>query len=663
MKRVAPLLLSLALARGAPAVDIDRLKALTLEDLANVPVSIASRVARPVRDTAAAVYVITREDIRRSPAESLPDLLREVPGLDVGRIDANTWAVGIRGFNGRYANKLLVLVDGRSVYASLFSGVLWGLQDLLLEDIERIEVIRGPGASVWGANAVNGVINIITRSSEDTHGNLVTLTAGEKGRYRIGARHGGALGDRADYRFWVQQHHRRDGTFENGDEAYDHALDQRLGFRIDGLAGDDDSYSLIGGVHRAQSAVTVNFIDASTGLTVPQKSNSQSRGGYLIGRWRHARDEGGWSLQLYYDHQWYDATNERERAFDIEFQDERLIGGDHQLTWGLGYRWLEDDVGGQPGFLEVHPPRNRRALYSLFAEDEIQLADHWRLNLSARAEYSTVSDADLQASARLLWKPRQDVTWWGALSRASRIPAVAERGVFAPVIGRPGSARSNGLPVVSAFIGNPDFDAENMTSLELGYRHEWSRALSLDVSAFFYRYEGLRSIEPGTPELVGDHLLVPLLVDDRLDAWSRGLELSLDWRFSQTGRLRLNGSLLDLRRELDPESGDIVSRPGQNNAPEGQFNLLLSTRPATRWSFDARLRYVGGLPADTQRITDYWALDMQLRWDPAPGLSIALKARNLFDNGRIEFHDELNQRTTSTQEGASYSVNLEWSFD
>ncbi len=663
--RAAWWVLSLMIVGAAHATDIERLKALPLEDLAALPVSIASRAARPLRDTAAAVYVLTREDIQRSPADSLPGLLREVPGLNVARIDANTWAVSIRGFNGRYANKLLVLIDGRSIYTSLFSGVSWGLQDLPMEEIERIEVIRGPGASVWGANALNGVINIITRASEDTPGSLVGLTVGDGGSYRFVGRHGGELGERVDYRLWGQQRWRRDGHFENGERAYDHALDQRLGLRIDGLAGDDDDFLISAGLYRDQTAVTANRIDLRGGQTRPERSNNQSHGGFLLARLHHARTDGGWSAQFYYDHNYYDATRERERVIDIEFQDERPFEDRHRLTWGLGFRWLEDEVIGLPGFVRVTPMRHSRRLYSLFAEDEILLDPDWTLNLSTRAEYSSVSGASLQPAARLLWQPRAEFTLWASLASASRIPAVAEGGIFAPVFGTPPSAASGDLAVIGAFTGNPDFDAERMTSFELGCRREWSRHLSLDIAAFHAVYHGLRSIEPGAPDFtrLPGAILVPLNVDDRLDAWSRGIEVSADWRFSTQGRLRVNGTLLDLNRRPRADSRDIVARPGQNNSPSTQFNLMLSTRPAPDWWFDARLRHVGALPADTERIDAYWALDLQLLWKPVSNLSLALKARNLFGGGGIEFRDELNQRTSSTREGPTYAVNLTWTFE
>ncbi len=650
--------------RALLAVDVDTLKSLALEDLADIQVSIASRGAHALKDTAAAVYVITHEDIARSPADSVAELLRDAPGLNVARIDANTWAVSIRGFNGRYANKLLVLVDGRSVYTPLFSGVFWILRDMPLEDIDRIEVIRGPGASVWGANAVNGVINIITRSSEDTRGNLVSVAGGDPQTLRVGLRHGGSIDSDSDYRVWAQLRAHRKGVYDDGREANDSGRDGRLGFRVDGLTGNGDSYSFSGGLYRNEAGVTANVIDVRSGFSVPSDSVNQSRGGHLQASWQRMLDQGGDELKLYYDSNWYDATHERLRVLDIEYLAAYPLGGRQVFNWGMGYRWVSDSVAGQPRFLEILPADHDRHLYSLFAEDEIRLAERWSLALSARFEYSDVSGVDLQPSARLLWKPRDDVSLWAALSRATRTPAVAERHIFAPILGVPANPPESPLPVVGAFVGNPAFRSEQVTSWEMGYRAMLTPRVSLDLAVFYSRYRDLRSVEPGERVLdpVAGYVLLPLNVENRLDAASRGLELSLDWRLSAATRLRFNWSWLDLDRQPRPDSRDPVSRPGQNTSPEHQLGLALSASPAAAWLLDMRLRYVAGLPADTQRISDYWSLDVQLGWEPAPGFRLTVSARNLFDAGHMEFYDELNQRTASTPVEPAYMLKMVWEF-
>ena len=664
MRRVLWIAVLCLASRVLPAVDVDALKSLALEDLADIQVSIASRGSHALKDTAAAVYVITHEDIVRSPADSVAELLRDVPGLNVARIDANTWAVSIRGFNGRYANKLLVLVDGRSVYTPLFSGVYWILQDMLVEDIDRIEVIRGPGASVWGANAVNGVINIITRSSEDTRGSLVSVTGGDPQTQRIGLRHGGAIDSDTDYRLWVQRRAHRNGHFDTGREANDGGRDDRLGFRVDGLTDKGDSYNVSGGLYRNEAGVTANVIDMRSGFSVPVDRVNQSHGGHLSASWQRMRERGGDELKLYYDWNWYDATRERFRVLDIEYLAEYPLGETQAFNWGLGYRWVSDSVAGQPLFLEITPADHDRHLYSLFAEDQIQLAERWSLALSARLEYSNVSGVDLQPSARLLWKPRDDVSLWAAVSRATRTPAVAERHIFAPVLGTPADPPERPLPVVGAFVGNPAYRSEQVTTWEMGYRAMPTPQVSIDLAIFYSRYRDLRSVEPGALVVnpLSGYVLLPLNVENRLDAASRGLELSLDWRMSAATRLRFNWSWLDLDRQPRADSQDPVSRPGQNTSPEHQLGLALSTRPAAGWLLDLRLRYTGGLPADTQPVADYWALDMQLAWEPAPGFRLALSARNLFDAGHMEFYDELNQRTASTRVDPAYMLKMVWEF-
>ncbi len=646
------------------AADVDTLKSLALEDLADMPVSIASRGTHTLRDTAAAVYVITHEDIARSPADSVAELLRGVPGLNVARIDANTWAVSIRGFNGRYANKLLVLVDGRSVYTPLFSGVYWDLQDMPVEDIDRIEVIRGPGASVWGANAVNGVINIITRASEDTQGDLVTVTGGVPWSSRIALRHGGSIDPGTDYRLWVRQRMHGNGGFDDGGKAHDNGRDLRAGFRVDGLTASGDSYSLSGGLYNKDAGVTANVIDVHSGDSLAVESINQSRGGYLLASWQRPREWGGESWKLYYDANEFDATGERLQALDIEFFADYAPSGMHGLNWGIGYRWVRDSVAGQPLFLEIKPADHDRHLYSLFLEDDIRFAKRWSLALSARAEYSNVSGIDLQPSARMLWKPREAISLWAAVSRATRRPAVAERHIFAPVFGIPPNPPTGPRPVIGAFVGSPDFASERVTSWELGYRDMVTPRLSIDIAIFYSRYRDLRSIEPGDfiPDHLPDYLVLPLNVENRLDASSRGIEFSLDWRMSVDTRLLFNWSWLDLHRQPRPDSRDLFSRPGQNTSPAHQFSLALSTRPAPDWLLDTRLRYVGALPADAQPVSDHWSLDIRFAWKPTAGFSLALSARNLFDAGHMEFYDELNRRTSSTRVDPTYALKMVWKF-
>src|ERR1700730_2447096 len=448
--------------------------ALSMEDLMNVQVTSVSKRTQKVADAAAAIFVITQEDLRRSGATSIPEALRLVPGLEVARIDENKWAIGSRGFNGRFDNKLLVLIDGRSVYTPLFSGVYWNVQDVMLEDIDRIEVIRGPGATLWGANAVNGVINIITKKAKATQGGLVTAGGGTEERGSGSARYGSKFGNNTHYRVYGKYFDWGPSNYANGATANDGWNALRGGFRADWAPSGPNSLTFEGDLYRSNynETVTVPSLSAPYSNTFP--NNGVYSGGNILGRWNHATEAGSMSLQMYYDHTTTVDNSlfvDHQNTFDIDFQDGFHVGDSHQIVLGLGYRSVRDR--NEPSFtVSLMPNHVSLNLFSAFMQDEISLVDNrLKLTLGSKFEHNTFTRFEIEPNARLLWtlSPNQSVRT--SCSRAGPDPALTEEGlrlnsaVIPP--GAPGNRSP--FPAVLAVLGNPQFNSEDLLAYELGY--------------------------------------------------------------------------------------------------------------------------------------------------------------------------------------------------
>ena len=350
---------------------------LSIEDLVKVKVTSVSKKPQKILEAPAAIFVITQEDIRRSGAVSIPEVLRMVPGLEVAKIDSNKWAVTSRGFNGRFANKLLVLIDGRTVYTPLFSGVYWDMKDTLLNDIDRIEIIRGPGAALWGANAVNGVINIITKEAKDTHGTMVIAGTGTEEQGFGAIRYGGMIGQDTHYRVYAKYFNRDGAVHVSGEDAADSWDVFRTGFRMDSAMSDKDRLTLQGDVYNGRTGETVitKSFDPTDPATFDQENDIA--GANLLGRWKHSiSDTSNIALQVYYDYTDRSSAilEQRHDTFDIDFQHNFGLDQDHQIVWGLGYRFIRDDISNT--FYSSWNPDNRDIdLLSAFVQDDITLVD------------------------------------------------------------------------------------------------------------------------------------------------------------------------------------------------------------------------------------------------------------------------------------------------
>jgi iron complex outermembrane receptor protein len=671
---ITTLLLLGLLEAQAEALDDMDLMGLDIETLMNIEVISTARQAQPLADAASAVFVITQEDLRRSGVTSVPEALRMVPGMQVARIDANKWAITARGFNGRFANKLLVLIDGRTVYTPSFSGVYWEVQDLLLEDIERIEVIRGPGASLWGANAVNGVINILTKHAADTQGGLVSLTVGDEERAILGLRYGGQLGENAYYRVFGKYLERDDLVDERGDDSGDNWDLQRGGFRLDWDPTSRHVFSVQGDLYEGSLDQTLTVPTLTPPFNPAISDNVQVSGGFLQGRWEFTQSPTSqYTVQSYYQQEERNEIFLREQrdTFDIDFQHNISWGDRQEIVWGLGYRYASDDFT-DTQLSVVSPSERDTNLFSAFVQDTIQLLDDkLAVTLGTKLEHNDYTNWELQPSVRALWTPHPKHRVWAAVSRAVRTPSRGENDARVNIAALP-PAPPLGLPVVLAITGDASFNSEKLIAYEVGYRTWPLDNLSLDAAAFYFDYDSLRQGTDVDPNLLfidntlgGPHLTAPLVINNGATADLYGFELAADWRPLDPWRLQLAYSFL--RPEINTIVGG-VDEQGENEVdPRHQVSLRSAFDIRDNLELDVWLRYVDELkgittvsPSGVVRVDDYFTLDIRLGWQPRQDLEFSLVGTNLIDDKHLEFASEANTFPTQVERGIYGQV--KWLF-
>ena len=646
------------------------LTGLSIEELMNVPVVSPTKQAQRLADTASAIFVITQDDIRRSGVTNIPDALRLAPGVHVARIDANKWAVTIRGFNGRFANKLLVLVDGRSIYTPAFAGVYWEIQDLLLEDIDRIEVIRGPGASLWGANAVNGVINILTQRAADTQG-LVSVTAGAPENTIVGVRYRGSLGDDAHFRLYGKYLNQGGLLDEQGRDAEDDWHLGSGGFRLDWTPSAQDSISLQGGLYNGTLQQNLSIPSFIPPYTQWERDEAQTSGGYLQGRWeRVLSDTSRMSLQMYYQNQ------ERQDAilgfdidtFDLDFQHAFALNDWNTLIWGLGYRRYRDDYQ-QTALGTMSPARLDDDLFSAFGQDQISLIpQELELTLGARLERNDFTGWEFQPNARLLWKPDPRHRVWAVASRSVRTPSRGDDGVGLNLMVLPPQPPLD-LPALIVFQGNPDFGSEQQTSYELGYRTWPTKGLSLDLTVFYNDYDDLRAVQQRNDlaTVVDDYVQIPALFVNAVQGRTHGFELAANWQATDDWRLQLAYSWLRVDLQNKPGFPDVIPVVREGSQPRNLVSLLSSFDIRPNLEFDLWLYYVDempdlaiGTPASATAVDAYFSTNARLGWRPRRDLELSLVGANLLNAPHVEFIQE----TYPFPEQVERSIygQIKWSF-
>jgi iron complex outermembrane receptor protein len=568
-----------------------------------------SRRPEPYQQAAAAIQVITQEDIRRSGASSIPEALRLANNLQVAQIDSHSFAISARGFNSTSSDKLLVMIDGRSVYTTLFSGVFWDVQDYLLEDLDRIEVISGPGATLWGANAVNGVINIVSKSAKDTQGLLLTGGGGTELRDFGGLRYGGTLASNVFYRVYGKYFDRDSSAFANGKDGQDDWRMGRGGFRLDWEASERDLFTFQGDGYGG----TENR---------PIGDDLKISGGNILGRWsRTVSDDSNFSLQLYYDRTHRDTPGtfvDDLDTYDLDFQHQLHWGDRQNIVWGLGYTFTHDVLRGSPGVKAV-PSHLGQHVYSGFIQDEITLLDNLFFTLGTKVEHNDYTHLEFEPSARLAWNVTTNQTIWSAVSRAVRTPSRIDKNLFAPA-----------NPPFVVLAGGHDFVSETVLAYELGYRVQLNKRISGSVSTFYNVYDHIRTINPTTRRIEND-----------VDGETYGVETDVSFQVLDCWRLRAGYTVLQENIHLKSGGVDVNRGLAEKSDPQQQVSFRSSLDLPGRTEFDLGLRWVDRLRTVSNgtigSVPSYFSMDARFAWHATENLEFSIVGQNLLDNQHPEF--------------------------
>jgi iron complex outermembrane receptor protein len=581
----------------------------SLEDLMNIEVTTVSKKEQKLSQAPAAVFVIKQEDIRRSGMTTIPDLLRMVPGLQVGQMQGGAWGVSARGFNSQGSDKMLVMVDGRSIYSPLSKGVFWDQQDILLEDIERIEVVRGPGATLWGPNAVNGVVNIITKSAADTQGNLVTAGEGTRGQALGGLRFGGAVGDSGHYRVFSK--YREGNDLSSAQMSLNGTTSLHSGLRADWTLSSRDTLTVEGDLFRASSAEALSVFQLTPPFVNDVRSAVRDAGGDLMVNWSQRQsDRSQKALRVYVDHSGGDDVLQTsgESTIDVDFQQQLTISESNGLVWGLGFRDSAEHQDSKSFNLVFLPPNPDDRLFSAFVQDQWKIVgDQLSLIVGSKFEHNKFSGFDLQPSARLLWTPDARHTVCAYTDQSIRFTSSVEPG-------------PQGLPALVTIFGNPAFKPESLLAYELGYRLQAARRFSVDIATYYNSYHHLLTLEPGDPFFAADpqpaHLVIPLTFGNQQHDTALGGEISSNLNLTAHWRLIPSYSFLNLDLVNDPTSHDTTGLTAQTQSPRHQYQILSNLDLSRRFQFDAAAYYAAAKPALS--IAAYTRLDARLGYRPRP---------------------------------------------
>ena len=616
------------------------LKTLSLEQLSQIEVTTPSKEPVKAFQSPVAIYVITGEQIRRSGATSIPEALRLAPGVEVARIDSNKWSIGIRGFGTRFSRGVLVLIDGRTVYSTLLSGTYWEVQDTNMEDIDRIEVIRGPGGTIWGPNAVNGVINIITKDSKDTRGMQATAGGGNADQGFASFRYGGGNGGNFSYRIYGKgfttspEYHPDHRNFDDWRAA-------QTGFRMDWTQGDRNSFTVQGDLYKEEAGESVQATSYTPPYSQIVDANADLSGGNIMARWKRTlRDGDDIQVQAYYDrtNRYEPNFGERRNTFDIDFLQRLKLPARQQVSWGLGARFsLADNIEVVSG-LTFEPPKRTDELETAFVQDEISLVDR-RLSLIAGTKLLRTNffHFGVEPSARLLWTPNAQETIWAAFTHALRTPSDAEENFF---LSGYGGMAANGTPIFARFNANTRFAPEQLNGYEIGYRRLIKSNLYIDFAGFYNHYHdlfdeeiiGALSLEDN-PQPV--HYLLPAQFGNGLLGTTKGFEIAPEWRLTSVWQLKGSYSYLQMRIEKAPNSLDVGTARGiEGSSPKHEVTVQSALDLTKKLSLDLTYRYVAALPG--QIVPAYSTGDARFAWHISRQLELALVGQNLFQPFHFE---------------------------
>jgi len=614
-----------------------RLTQVSLEELGQIEVTTASKEPVKASRTPAAIYVITQEDIRRAGVTSIAEALRLAPGVEVARVDSNTWSLGVRGFGSALSRSVLVLIDGRTVYTPLFAGVYWQVQDTLLEDIERIEVIRGPGGTIWGANAVNGVINIITKNAKDTNGLLVSTGGGNIDQGFVNFRLGAGNRKSFNYRIYGKAF-TRGSEFHPDQKQFDDWRMGQVGFRSDWDLNNRDTLTLQGDLYNGDAGQSVGITSYSSPFMTNVQQNAELAGGNLLGRWKRvlgARSD--IQLQTYYDRTDRKQANfaESRDTFDIDFIHHLALPRRQDFLWGLGARLSSGNAIVVVPTVAFTPNHFTDKLYSAFIQDEIPFAgNQLTLTIGSKFLHNSYSGFEVQPTVRLLWTPSSRQTVWGAVTRAVRTPSRIEEDLQLTGLLSPSPL------TFFRITGDRKFSSEHLIGYEAGYRTLVRSKFYLDIAAFHNNYDHLLSIEPGAPfseiSPPPPHAVVPFLFRNGLFGNTSGFEIAPDW--TPTSWWRLRGSYSYLHMDLNKEAASqdaSTANSTQGSSPHHQVMIRSSLNLPKKLDFDQTFRYVSALP--TQLVEAYVTADVQFSWRATRSLELSVVGQNLFQPHHAEF--------------------------
>lgn len=608
---------------NAPAIELD-ITGTSIEALMQLTVTSVTKTEQSLQGSAAAIHVITGEDLRRMRVTNIPDALRLVPGVQVNRFNSSTWSVSIRGFNNVFANKLLVLIDGRTIYTPVFAGTLWEIREPMLEDIDRIEVIRGPGGALWGSNAVNGVINIITRDAGDTQGGLLAAGVGNEDRAYGALRYGWQTGENAWLRTYVK-FHERGAQPDPAHRSNNEWRSARGGFRWDRKGSEGRQTTVQGDLYEVSTDHYSTLANLAGG-----GANVRPRylGGNLLLRWQARNVDGsGQALQFYWDYQDNDfplIAEDRRHIADIEYQQDFFAGDRHHLVWGLGYRFVKDRVTTETGFLPFAPVQSEDGTWSAFIQDEIELVrERLHLTLGTKYEHNNFTGHELQPNVRLSWTPDARHTLWGAVSRAVRTPSRFEDDI-------------------TTFAGT-DLRSERLVAWEIGHRARLGPELHVDSAAFYNRYddllfqETLACIPFAPPAFGGCPAATPLgvIFDNSAKGHTWGFEINSLWQPAERWTLEPSFTFLVMKLESKNGHGARSAAAGTEDAdPRHRLTLRSGYEVTENLNMDTILRYADSSGAGA--VDSYTTLDLGVTWAPLPDLELSLEGRDLLDNRHPE---------------------------
>jgi iron complex outermembrane receptor protein len=613
----------------APLSTIGALKQLSLDELLDLEVTSVSRRPEKLLESPSAIQVVTGGDIRRSGATNIPDALRLAGNLHVAQKGSHAWGISARGFNTDSANKMLVLVDGRAVYTPLFSGVFWDRQDYLLEDINQIEVISGPGGTLWGANAVNGVISITSKSAEDTQGGYIEAGGGTELRNFAGVRYGGRLAPDVYYRVYAKYTDRDGAARVDGTDAGDSWHAAQGGFRIDALTSAKDTVTVQGDIYRQDEELVTG-------------GSSQVTGGNLLARWsRTFSTDSDVTLQVYYDHAnltlpvpelaFAPAGTFRDEldTYDLDFQHRFRIGARSRIVWGLGYRHTQDAVEDAPALAFV-PERLNQDLLSAFVQDEVGLCDDVMLALGIKLEHNDYTGFEVEPGVRLRWNLSPDRMLWAAVSRAVRAPSRIDRD-----ISQPGPDH-----FIVILKGNSGFVSETLIAYELGYRAQLAAGATLSVSAFYNDYDDLRSTTTSPPDPVFG-LPFPFFFENNLEGRTYGIEIDATYHVRDWWRLRGSYNLLKEDIRIRHGRTDFNNALNETTDPEQQISLRSSMDLPGKIEFDVGARWVDSLVANNVGVAavvpSYAEIDARIGWHVSDSLELSVEGQGLLHDQHGEY--------------------------